>query len=502
VPDVKGSMRLTRRDVLRYTVVLAATGLVAPLASCAQPAAAPTAAPAKATEAPKPAATAAPAPAATTAPAPAAATAAPAATQAPALGDAFWKQYSGTSLKIVSNDHAYPKAVIAKLPEFEKLTGMKVDIELLAWTVYLQRSDLEMSSASGAYDMVWVPFIMTTRWLSANWLAPLSPLMDNAKITAKELLALDDYLPTALNVGKKDNTTYSLPMLLNTQIMFSRTDQFAKAGISAPPDTYDDLVAACKKIHSAEIAGFIARGNPAEIHWNFPMVMQSYGGNFFKDPPKDMTPTFNTPAAVKAAEVYASLLSDYSLPGSLAFAAADVMANFQQGRAAFFIEDDVYLTQALDKTKSKVYDKIVASRVPKGPVARAPQMSVHGFGIPTKAKNKEATWLFMQWALSPEMMLYAMDSQNNSGMTRVSVMKSKAYKDKFTVGGGDIGAIREEAFANVKIAYRLIPEFSPIGDRVGVAIQQIASKQKTAQQAMDEAQKDITDILVKAGYKF
>ncbi len=487
--------RLTRRGFLRSAGVLAAVSSVGLLTACAQPAAAPTAAPAKATEAPKPAATTAPAAA------PATAAPAPAATKAPAIGDAFWKQYSGTTLKIVSNDHAYPKAVISKLPEFEKLTGIKAEIELLAWTVYLQRSDLEMSSASGAYDMVWVPFIMTTRWLSANWLAPLSPLIDNAKITAKEILALEDYLPTALNVGKKDNVTYSLPMLLNTQIMFSRTDLFAKAGISAPPDTYDDLVAACKKIHSAEVAGFIARGNPAEIHWNYPMIMQSYGGNFFKDPPKDMTPTFNTPEAVKSAQVYASLLSDYSLPGSLAFAAADVMANFQQGRAAFFIEDDVYLTQALDKTKSKVFDKIVASRVPKGPVARAPQMSVHGFGIPAKAKNKEATWLFMQWALSPDMMAFAMDSQNNSGMTRVSVMKSKAYKDKFTVGGGDIGAIREEAFANVKIAYRLIPEFSPIGDRVGVAIQQIASKQKTAQAAMDEVQKDVTDILKKAGYK-
>jgi ABC-type glycerol-3-phosphate transport system substrate-binding protein len=94
-----------------------------------------------------------------------------------------------------------------------------------------------------------------------------------------------------------------------------------------------------------------------------------------------------------------------------------------------------------------------------------------------------------------------MVSQNNSGMTRSSVLKSQAYKDKFTVGGGDIGALREEAFANVKIAYRLIPEFAPIGDRVGIAIQQIASRQKSAKAAMDDAQKDVVEIVKKAGYK-
>jgi len=420
---------------------------------------------------------------------------------APAVGDAFWKQFSGTTLKIVSNDHPSPRAIVSRLAEFEKLSGMKVEMDLLGWAIYLQRSDLEMSSGSGAYDMLWVPFILTTRWLNANWLAPLTPLIDNPKITAKEILALDDYVPTALNVGKRDNRTYSLPILMNTHIMFSRTDVLQKIGLAAPPDTYDDLIAACKKIQSPEIAGFISRGTPATIHWNFPVILQSYGGDFFADPPRDMTPTLNTDVAIKAAEVYAMLLSDYSLPGSLAFDAPDVVSNYQQGRACFLIDDDVYLTQALDKAKSRVWDKLVASRVPRGPARRAPQMSVHGFGIPANAKNKEAAWLFMQWALSPEMMTYAMVTQNNSGTTRTSVLKSQAYKTRFTVGGGDIGALREEAFANVKIAYRLVPEFSPIGDRVGIAIQQIASRQKSAKAAMDDAQKDVVEIVKKAGYK-
>jgi len=41
----------------------------------------------------------------------------------------------------------------------------------------------------------------------------------------------------------------------------------------------------------------------------------------------------------------------------------------------------------------------------------------------------------------------------------------------------------------------------PIGDRVGIAIQQIATNQKTAKAAMDEAQKDVVEIIKRAGYK-
>jgi multiple sugar transport system substrate-binding protein len=128
-------------------------------------------------------------------------------------------------------------------------------------------------------------------------------------------------------------------------------------------------------------------------------------------------------------------------------------------------------------------------------------MAVHGFGLPTNSRQKEAAWLLLQWATSQEMMAYVMEKQSYQGVTRKSVAGSKAYKDKFTIGGGDLGAIRQEAFDTAQIAYRVVPEFVPIGDRVGIAIQQIATRQKSAKAAMDDAQKDVVEVIKKAGYK-
>ena len=430
-----------------------------------------------------------------------AASAAAAPAKAPAVGDVFWKQFSGTTLKVLMHDHPYPRGVWSRIGEFEKLTGIKVETDMLAWPVYLQRSDLELSAGAGAYDFVWVVFVLTSRWINAKWLAHLTPLMENPKITDKSLLALDDFAPKLLGTFRKDGTLYALPIMAGVNAMLCRTDIMAKIGLTAPPDTFDDLLAACKKVQSREVAGFLTRGNPPGLHWNYPVFLQGYGGNFFADPPKDMTPTLNAEAAVRSADLMATLIREYSPPGAANFDHPDWVPLYQMGKAAFVLEDDTWLTQAMDKAKSQVWDKIRVAHVPKGPVRRAPQLAVHGFGIPTNAREKNAAWLLLQWSTSQEMMNYVMEKQTYQGVTRTSVANSKAYKEMFTIGGGSLGAIRQEAFDTVQIAYRIVPEFVPIGDRVGIAIQQIATNQKTAKVAMDEAQKDVVEIIRKAGYK-
>jgi len=421
--------------------------------------------------------------------------------QAPAVGDAFWKQFSGTTLKVLMHDHPYPRGVWSRIGEFEKKTGIKVETDMLAWPVYLQRSDLELSAGAGAYDFVWVVFVLTSRWINAKWLAPLNPLMENPKITDKALLALDDFSPKLLGTFRKDGNLYALPILADVNAMMCRTDIMAKIGLSAPPDTFDELLAACKKVQSREVAGFVTRGNPPGLHWNYPVFLQGFGGNFFADPPKDMTPTLNTEAAIRSADFMATLIREYSPPGAANFDHPDWVALYQLGKVAFALEADTWLTTVLDKAKSQVADKIRVAPVPRGPVRRAPQLAVHGFGIPANARQKDPAWLLLQWATSQEMMSTVMEKQNYQGVTRTSVSGSKAYQDKFTIGGGSMGAIRQEAFETAQIAYRVVPEFVPIGDRVGIAIQQIATNQKTAKAAMDEAQKDVVEIVKRAGYK-
>jgi len=87
-------------------------------------------------------------------------------------------------------------------------------------------------------------------------------------------------------------------------------------------------------------------------------------------------------------------------------------------------------------------------------------------------------------------------------VTRGSVLASPAYRQKYNWGGADIGALHGNVLrlgGSGYMAYRTVPEYPPIGDRVSIALSEIVTGQKPAEQAMKDAQRDVEAILVKAG---
>jgi multiple sugar transport system substrate-binding protein len=72
-----------------------------------------------------------------------------------------------------------PQAPAAWLPEFEALTGAKVNFDAPSFPVYNQRADLELSTKGSAYDVVNVTFIYSSRWINSGWLTPLDDYIRN-----------------------------------------------------------------------------------------------------------------------------------------------------------------------------------------------------------------------------------------------------------------------------------------------------------------------------------
>lgn len=72
-----------------------------------------------------------------------------------------------------------PQLIRQWLPEFEALTGAKVQLDTPAFPVYNQRADTELSTRGSSYDVVNVTFIYTSRWINAGWLTPLDEFVAN-----------------------------------------------------------------------------------------------------------------------------------------------------------------------------------------------------------------------------------------------------------------------------------------------------------------------------------
>ena len=141
---------------------------------------------------------------------------------------------------------------------------------------------------------------------------------------------------------------------------------------------------------------------------------------------------------------------------------------------------------------------------PAGPKGRFPGVATHGWGIPTGSKNKDAAWQFITWALSKPVVHRMVVERGYSSITRRSLIDSPEFKGKLTVNGHDIVKIYLDTIAlgaQGYMKYRTIYVYPQVDKQIDIAIQNIASGQMAAAEAMRKAQQNSLAELQRAGIK-
>jgi multiple sugar transport system substrate-binding protein len=400
----------------------------------------------------------------------------------------------GTKIKVLLESFQYHELIKEKLAEFTELTGIEADVELVAFKVALQQIETELSSGSDAYDVVQMIYIKTQRWMRPGWVLPIDDLIK------RDSYDVDDFVGALLDAHRWEGVLYSLPYLAESVQMMYRGDKLQEANLQVP-QTFDELDKTMAAIHNPpEFYSFVQRTQPAGVHFPFPCWLQGYGGNVFRDPPNDVTPTLNTPEALAAAENFLGLVKNYSIGGTQLYDSPDCQAAMSQGKAGFYIDALGQMGPIRLPDKSLVADKVEIALVPGGPVAQVPSIATHGYAIPKGAKNQEAAWEFIKWAVSKDVM---MDNAINGGfpaVSRKSILESDAYGEKYNQGNTQIGNLIVEAIELSQCAYRTVPEFPQVGERMGQGLNEALTDQKTIEEAMNDAQKDCEKIMTDAGY--
>ena len=269
-----------------------------------------------------------------------------------------------------------------------------------------------------------------------------------------------------------------------------------------PPTTFAELGDTLQKTQKLpDYYSYVMRTIPAGVHFPYPIWLQGYGGNIFRDPPNDVTPTLNTPEALEAATNFTDLIMKYSIGGGQIFNEGDCQNSLTQGKAGLWIDALGIFGPVLDPAKSPIADKFAIAMPPGGPKGTFPQIASHALAIPKAAKNKEAAWEFIKWSTSKEMLLKGALESTWSTNPRKSVLTNADFAKKYSIAGVNRGDLVSKSLEIAKCAYRVEPEFSEIGARVGQAIGEIISKQKSVKDAMDAAQKDAVTVMKNAGRK-
>ena len=412
------------------------------------------------------------------------------------------KKFSGVTLNVSTFSAAYPKLLQQWLPEFEALTGAKVNFDAPSFPVYNQRADLELSTKGSAYDVVNVTFIYSSRWINSGWLTPLDDFIRNPNLTPADW-DINDFLPGARapETGK-DGKLYGVPWTAEALLTASsRFDLVEKAGF-AFPDTTDDLVKVLRAVNKKErVAGFVADNH---YGWTFVPYLHAFGGDVFRKAPDDLFPTLDTPEAIAAGEYYASLLKEFGPDGAITYQPDQVTQALKLGRVNFTDAGQLHLAQLGDPATSKTIKTVKFGLVPKGPAGRFPGTAVHGLGIPAGSKQKEAAWAFIQWAMSKQITSRAVAAGYGSPARR-SDIDSEEFRKKQIINGSNLAQLSldsiELAAKSGHMKYRTVSVYPQVDQQLNKAIELIASGQLSAKQAFQQAQANTIAELKRAGAK-
>lgn len=425
--------RLTRRALIHR---LAAGGLAAGgalLAACGGSASAPAPSGGASSTAPAPApASSAPAPA----PSPAAGAAAPAAVSSPAVGSATgsaynWKRFAGTRLRFMNNTHDWSTDVIPKaLPEFEALTGMKVSWEVLPENQFRQKLTLELRSNPESVD----GYMSLTSWdglafLESGWYEPIEPYIKSSDLTAPDF-NVADFFPNTLKIATVKDTLIGVPLYPEVQLLYYNKEKLDAKGVKVP-ETIEELVAAAEKLHDpgANFAGYVSRGDGIQAVYTLAPFIFALGGRWLDE---NGRPELTSDAFVKALDTYATLLRKYGPPGVAGMQWAQAIVVFHQGNAAMLTDSSNFVSTFEDPTKSAIVGKVGYAPLPAGPAGIRSTLISWSLSICAKSKNKEATWQFIQWLSSQDMV--ARQAKAKIPVARQSVWNSPEYQSLMPKG--------------------------------------------------------------------
>jgi multiple sugar transport system substrate-binding protein len=417
------------------------------------------------------------------------------------LGQAKSK-YAGVELHGAAFSLPFHEYLRKYFPEFEDKTGIKIAFDIQAFPVYNQRMDLELSTRGSTYDVINVTFIYQNRWIGAGWVSDLDEFTSDANATPPDWDAADFVPGVQASMRDQKGHTYAYGIEAGAMILgAARADLIEKAGLKLP-ETFADVIKVCEAVHNKE--GVAAWTADKLHHWNWIPYLMGMGGAVFKDAPKKLTPTLDTPVAAQAAQWYADLLTRFGPDGVLSYTDDQAMQSQLSGRANMRSQAITWQLPLGKNPESTIKQTVRYGLLPAGPKGAFPGVACHGFGIPTGSKKKGAAWEFIKWALSKEMLSRIVKEHGYPSVCRRSVIDSAAFHEALTVNGQDVASLYlhtlERAGQAGYMKYRTVPVYPQVGDKINRAIEAIATKQLDPSSALKQAQAQAIDDIKKAGF--
>lgn len=293
-----------------------------------------------------------------------------------------------------------------------------------------------------------------------------------------------DYYPAFLKNAEYKGQYWSVPFQRSTVVLYYNKAEFAKAHISGPPTTWDQLLSDAKKLTHHGQWG-IEIPSSGTSYWQFaPFVLES-GTNLMNATGTKVY--FNDPRTVEALSFWLKLQKEKVMPpGVISWGTSPT--DFASGRTAMLVHSSGSLTSIVQAAHFPVGVAFMPKNVRYGTDTGGGDFYLFK-GISAQARAASIT--FIKWMTSPRVQAqWSIDTGYVAGSPRAyqaPVMRKfiKSHPE-YAVSPAQL------KYASPELATY---DLNQIYDYIDSAIQAVMDGQQTPKAALDAAQKQATAAL-------
>jgi multiple sugar transport system substrate-binding protein len=346
------------------------------------------------------------------------------------------------------------KPILAK---FTKETGVKVNLEVIGWGDLQNNINNAVSSGSGP-DVVnigntWAPYLAATKAF-----VPFSGA------AAKAIGGTSRFIPSALATGGlAGQAPTSVPYIGLSYGLFYNKALFAKAGITAAPATWEDLVSDAQKLTTGGVEGLgLEAGSYTEnVHFAF-ITAEQNGGSWYD---ASGAPTFTTPANVNGVLRYLDLMQTNKVVSTADAEysnGTEAAADFAKGKVAMIVnQNNATSTLTADGMAPTAYGT-AAIPTPAGGKNISSGIQGINLSIFKNSTNQKADLEFVKYMTSAS-------AQNAIGLPYATIPVVKGVTPSFSTDK-DLEATFSKIYDTQAAPYPLVASEGAFEQNVGTAL--------------------------------
>ncbi len=312
---------------------------------------------------------------------------------------------------------------------------------------------------------------------------------DDIVSTVEDRAWLDSFYPTLMENGRTGGKTWGIPFQRSTIVMYYNKDAFRAAGLDPekPPATWDELVAAGKKLTKADGSQWgVMIPSTGYPYWMFGALTMQNGQVLMNGAGNETY--FDAPATVEALEFWKNLGSKHKVMPEGAIEWGTLRQNFLEGKTAIMWHSTGNLTIVKENASFDFGVAMLPANKRRGTPTGGGNFYIFK---QTSPAEREATLKLVKFMTSPER---AAEWSMKTGYMGVTPAAYKTRKLQEYVKGFPYAAVARDQleFATAELSTY---ETGRVRKALDDAIQAALTGAKTPATALKEAQRTADRLL-------